>query len=216
MKKIAVILSGCGVFDGSEIHEATLALLNIRKAGASYQCAALDENQFRVSDHKTKTETAEKRNMLTESARIARGNIVKISQINPAGYDAVIFPGGSGATLNFSSFGKDGANAKVNPEIEKLVNAFYDAKKPIGAICIAPVIIARTLASKKVKVSVGNDAQIASAINSWGAEHVNCSASEICFDTANRVVTTPAYMLTDDISEVNAGIEKLVNKILSI
>ncbi len=217
MKKIAVILSGCGVSDGSEIHEATLALLNISSNGAAYQCASINAPQTRVMDHSAKKEMQETRNIMVEAARIARGEIVDISQISPKDYDAVIFPGGFGAALNLCDFGLNGGEGtKVNPAVEKLIKDFHAAKKPIGAICIAPVIVARSLAAYKVKVTIGNDPSTAAAINKWGAEHVNCAAEEICFDPNNLVVTTPAYMLARDIASLNRGVEKLVKKILSL
>lgn len=217
MKKIAVILSGCGKLDGSEIHEATLTLLNIDLNGAKYQCASIDGPQARVMDHLAGKESAEKRNMMVESARIARGAVVKISAISPSDYDAVIFPGGFGAALNLCDFALNGGEGtKVNPAVEKIVLDFHAAKKPIGAICIAPVIVAKVLASKKARVTIGNDAATAAAINKWGAQHVNCSAEEICFDPNNLLVTTPAYMLAQDIASVHRGIEKLVKKILSL
>ncbi len=217
MKKVAVILSGCGVLDGSEIHEATLALLNIAANGAKYQCVSINCPQSRVMDHSTKTPDGGPRNMLVEAARIARGEIIDISVVSPADYDAVIFPGGYGAALNLCDFGMNGGEGtKVNPAVEKLINDFHAARKPIGAICIAPVVIARVLASKKARVTIGSDPATAAAINKWGAEHVNCSAEEICFDSANLLVTTPAYMLAHDIASLNRGIEKLVKKILAI
>jgi len=216
MKKIAVVLSGCGVFDGSEIHEATLSLLYISRGGAEYHCASIDAMQEKTVDHRDNRETGEKRNIMSESARIARGNISCLSQISPKEYDAVIFPGGFGAALNLCSFGKSGADMTVNPEVEKLIKSFHDAKKPIGAICIAPVILAKVLGKHKVKITIGNDAQTATVLNGFGAEHVNCAADEICFDTKNLVVTTPAYMLAKNISVAAKGIEKLVEKILSL
>ncbi len=217
MKKIAVILSGCGVYDGSEIHEATLTLLNISSNGASYQCASISGAQSRVMDHSVKQEMRETRDIIVEAARIARGEIVDISNISPKDYDAVIFPGGHGAALNLCDFGRNGGEGtKVNPAVEKLIKEFHAAKKPIGAICIAPVVVARVLAAHKVKVTIGNDPATASAINKWGAEHVNCAAEEICFDPGNLVVTTPAYMLARDIASLNRGVEKLVKKILSL
>ncbi len=216
MKKIAVVLSGCGVFDGSEIHEATLALLYISRGGAEYQCASIDAMGEKTVDHRDRRETGEKRNIMAESARIARGNISYLSQISPREYDAVIFPGGFGAALNLCSFGKDGAEMTVNPEVEKLIKSFHEAKKPVGAICIAPVILAKVLGKHKVKITIGNDAGTATVLNGFGAEHINCAADEICFDTKNIVVTTPAYMLAKNISEAAKGIEKLVEKILSL
>lgn len=217
MKKVAVILSGCGKLDGSEVHEATLTLLNIDACGAKYQCASIDAAQLRVMDHLSSKESSEKRNMMVESARIARGAVVDAGGISPKDYDALIFPGGFGAALNLCDFGMNGGEGtRVNPVIEKIIRDFHAAKKPIGAICIAPVIVARVLASNKAKVTIGNDAGTAAAINKWGAEHVNCSAEEICFDPNNLLVTTPAYMLAENIAPVNRGIEKLVKKILSL
>ena len=216
MKKIAVILSGCGVCDGSEIHEAVLTLLHLSKNNVTYQCASIDSDQTRVFNHKANVETAEKRNMLVEAARIARGNIVEISQINPKDYDALIFPGGQGAALNLCSFAREHEKMNVRSDVENLILKFHEAKKPIGAICIAPIAVAKALSKFKVNVTIGNDAGAATCIKQWGAEHTNCKADEICYDPKNLVVTTPAYMLGKNIAEIEPGIEKLVKKICSI
>ncbi len=215
-KKIAVMLAGCGVFDGSEIHEATCTLLNIAGQGAAYQCFAPDIKQPAVINHYTRTETAESRNVLAEAARIARGNIKSLAEFNPDQFDAVIFPGGQGIAKNLCDFASKGAGCTVNQEIEKTLNAAYEKQMPIGAICIAPALIARVLGKHGITVTIGNDPQTAAEIEKTGARHQNCEVENACVDHAHKIVTTPAYMLAHSIVEVNEGIRKLVAEILKM
>lgn len=215
--KIAIILSGCGVFDGSEIHEATCTMLNIDKQGAEYQCFAPNETQSKVVNHFThKIEENSERNILVEAARIARGNIKDIRDFNIIDFDAVIFPGGSGAVTNLCNFASKGCACEVNPEVVRVINDCYESQMPIGAICIAPALIAHVLGQHKIVVTIGNDKQVASVIEENGAIHKECKADEIAVDEKHKIVTTPAYMLAKSIKEVDNGIAKLVAEIIRL
>ncbi len=214
-KKIGVVLSGCGVFDGSEIHESVLTLLALDRAGAKVLCMAPDVDQHHVINHLKGEEADEKRNVLVESARIARGNIEDIAGVRADDLDAVIFPGGFGAAKNLCTFAFDGPNATVNPEVERLIKEMFAARKPIGLICIAPAIGAKVLGDSGVELTIGNDAETAAGIEATGAKHVNCSVTETHEDPERKIVSTPAYMLGKGIGEVADGIEKLVRTVVS-
>lgn len=215
-KKIGVVLSGCGVYDGSEIHEAVLILLAIDRNGAQALCMAPDMELAEV-DHLAGQPTGAKRNVLVESARIARGNITDIAKVTAADLDAIIFPGGFGAAKNLCDFAAKGAAAAVQPEVARLLKEMAAAGKPIGAICIAPALIATALGKEYApKVTIGTDAGTAAAINATGSVHLNCPVSEFVVDSKNRIVTTPAYMLAGCISEAADGIEKAVKAVIEM
>jgi enhancing lycopene biosynthesis protein 2 len=214
--RVGVILSGCGVQDGSEIHEATITLLEIARAGAEAVCMAPDAPQVRVVDHLHGKETAETRSMLVESARIARGSIRDIRDVRAAEIDALILPGGYGAATNLSNFASAGEACDLQPEVERLLIEIHAAGKPIGAMCIAPPLVARALARKgiRTRVTIGTDRGTAERVTKMGAEHVDCSAGEIVIDEENRIVSTPAYMLARGIDEAADGIAKLVREVI--
>jgi enhancing lycopene biosynthesis protein 2 len=215
-KKIGVVLSGCGVRDGSEIHEAVLTLLAIDRNGAEAVCMAPDMEVPEVN-HLAMQETGAKRNVLVESARIARGNIRNIKDVKAADLDAVIFPGGFGAAKNLCDFAVKGAAATIQPDVARLVRDMAKAKKPIGAICIAPALIAAILGKEYApSLTIGNDAGTASAINQTGSKHVECPVTEFVVDRENKMVSTPAYMLATRISESAEGIEKAVKAVLDL
>ena len=216
MYKIGVLLSGCGVMDGSEIHEAVITLLALDKEGMEYICIAPDKDQTQVINHITNEPQNEKRNILIESARIARGNIKNLKNIKASDIDALIIPGGFGAACNLSSFAKDGANTQVMPEVENLLKELHKLKKPIGAICIAPNIVAKIFGSENPQITIGTDQSTAQALEQMGAKHINKNADEIVIDTKNLVVTTPAYMLAKGLKEVEIGITKLVKAIVQL
>ena len=216
MKKVGVVLSGCGVRDGSEIHEAVLTLLAIDRQGAEAVCMAPDI-LFPVTDHLTMQDTGEKRNVLVESARIARGNIRNIAEVRASDLDAVVFPGGFGAAKNLCDFAFKGATASVNPEVARLVREMAAAGKPIGAVCIAPALIAATLGKEyHPALTIGTDTGTAAAINATGSSHLDCPVREFVVDKANKIVSTPAYMLAERISEAAEGIEKTVKAVLDL
>ncbi len=211
-KKIGVVLSGSGVYDGSELHEAVCALLSLAREGLKAICIAPDVDQMHVVDHINGETTEERRNVLRESARIARGEIKAIEDINPTNLDALFFPGGFGAAKNLCNFAVKGSECDVNPEVESLVNAMLDSGKPIAAVCIAPALIARIAGKRGIRteVTIGNDPDAADAIEKMGARHINCAINEIAVDSKNRIITGPAYMMTSSITEVAANIEQVV------
>ncbi|MDD5286633.1 MAG: isoprenoid biosynthesis glyoxalase ElbB [Desulfuromonadaceae bacterium] len=216
MKKIGVVLSGCGVRDGSEIHEAVFALLAIDRQGCEAVCMAPDAD-FPVTNHLTMQESGDKRNILVESARIARGNIRDIAEVKAADLDAIIFPGGFGAAKNLCDFAMKGAAAVVHPEVSRLLNEMATAEKPIGAICIAPALIATVLGKKySTTLTIGNDAGTASEIEKTGAKHQECAVTGLVVDAKNKLVSTPAYMLANRISEVYEGIDNCVKAVIEM
>ncbi len=214
MKKIAVLLSGNGVFDGAEIHEATLTLYSIVKNGATYEIFAPNIEQHHVVNHITGEEMPEKRNVLIESARIARGKINDLASFSASDFDALILPGGFGAAKNLSSFAFDGADCKVNLDVEKAIRAMIDQKKPVGALCIAPVIIAKLLG--KVELTIGQDKGTADAVKKLGATHVETTHGEVVIDKKNKIVTTPCYMLDANIAQIGDGANIVVKTILEL
>jgi enhancing lycopene biosynthesis protein 2 len=218
MKKIAVCLSGCGVMDGAEIHESVLTLLAIDQAGAKAICCAPDAPVNGVVNHLTNKPDSSQRNILVESARIARGDIKNIREIKTADIDALIFPGGFGAAKNLCTFATNGAECTVNSDVERLASEMLAAKKPIGAICIAPAMLARILGKKDIhaKLTIGNDAGTAAAIEEMGGQHCNCAVTEFIVDERHNVVSTPAYMLGKGPAEVFEGIRKLVDEVLRL
>lgn len=214
--KIGVLLAGCGVFDGAEIHEATLTLYFLDKAGVEAVVMAPDIEQKDVINHLTGEPMKEKRNVLVESARIARGNIKNIEDVKVEDIDGLIMPGGYGVAKNFSDFLEKGANATVIPQVKRLLVELFKADKPIGAICISPVIVAAALREAKPTITIGSDVDVAKAIEDMGAKHLNCPVSEMVVDEENKIISTPAYMLGRSIKEVAEGIEKLVNEVIRL
>lgn len=214
-KKIAVILAGSGVFDGSEIHEATLTLLYLSEQGADAQCFAPDIEQTHVINHVTQQPSSEKRNVLVESGRIARGNIKDIKELNVNEFEGLIIPGGFGAAKNLSNFAFEGANCTVNGNVLTIAKSFVQANKPIGLICIAPHL-APKIYGRGVICTIGHDENTAAELEKMGAVHQDCKVTEIVEDKANKLLTTPAYMLGKNISEVAVGIKKLVTRLLQL
>ena len=214
MKKFAIVLSGCGVFDGSEIHEATLSMYAIKKQGADYDVFAPDVDQYHVINHITGHQMEETRNVLVESARIARGQIQPLNAFNPSDYDALLFPGGFGAAKNLSTFAFDGSDCSVNGDVEKAITGMHQAGKPIGALCIAPVLLARVLG--KGELTIGQDKGTADAILSMGATHKETGHGEVVFDKENKLFTTPCYMLNANIAQIGDGAENLVKAMMEV
>jgi len=214
--KIAVILSGCGVFDGSEIYETTLTLLHITKNGFSYECLAPNVPQHHVLDHQNGTEMPETRNVLTESARLARGAVKDIAEANIADYAAVILPGGFGAAKNLSNlaYENDVEKLVVEPTTQKFLEAAFAAKLPMGFICISPASVAAVaFKGKGLRLTIGHDAGTIKIIKALGHTHQEANADQIVVDEAHRIVTTPAYMCGQNLAEVELGIAKLVAQV---
>lgn len=221
MTKAAVVLSGCGVYDGTEIHEAVSVLVHLSRLGAEVSCFAPDVDQVHVINHATgKPDAAQSRNVLVESARIARGHIRPLKELKAADFDAVFFPGGFGAAKNLCSFATAGAECEVNQHVERVLKEFREASKPIGMCCIAPVIAARVFGKSAggagCAVTIGEDKSTASAIESMGARHVNKDVTEAYVDGANNLVTTPAYMYNAPVHEVFEGIGHMVDRTLAM
>jgi len=216
MPRFAVVLSGCGRADGTEIHEAVTALLAIDEAGCTYQCFAPDVEQAAVINNLTSQKTEERRNVLVESARIARGDIKPLSEINIADFDCLVFPGGLGAITNWCDFAVSGVNCTVESSVSRVLEAAYKQKKVIGAMCIAPVTIAKVLGKYGITVTIGNDKTVATAITATGAKHENTKVEDACVDKENRVVTTPAYMLAKSVKEVAAGARSMVKAMVNL
>jgi enhancing lycopene biosynthesis protein 2 len=216
MVRVGVVLSGCGVYDGAEIHEATLTLFFLDRAGTEIICMAPNVDQMDVVNHIKGEATGEKRNVLVEASRIARGVIKDIKDVKAGDIDALVFPGGFGAAKNLCNFAVKGADCTVNPGVEKLIKEMHSAKKPIGFICIAPVIAAKVLGSFNPQLTIGNDKGTAEAIEKMGGKHVVSPVENAVVDQKNKIVTTPAYMLGPNISKVALGIEKVINEVLKL
>lgn len=214
--RVGVLFSGCGALDGTEIHEAVLTLLFLDRAGAEAVCAAPDIDQVHVLNHMSSEEMAQRRNVLVESARIARGNIMALKSLKAGHVDALILPGGFGAVKNLSDFALKGPDAAVHPEVGRILREVHAAGKPIGAMCIAPATVAKALSDSSPAVTIGEDRGTAAALETMGAAHHQCHVDEIHVDSRNKVVTTPAYMLGPGIKDVALGIEKLVNQVLAM
>lgn len=212
MKKFAVILCGCGCYDGSEIHESVMTLLAIDRHNCTYDIFAPDADQYHVVNHCTGQATDEHRNMLVEAARIARGQIRPLDQCKVDDYDAIVFPGGFGAAKSLFTYAFEGANCTVREDVAALVRAFHANQKPIGALCIAPVMVAKVLGN--ITITVGNDPSTIEAVNSFGTQHISTQQKEVISDKQNKVFTTPCYMLPARISDIADCAENLIEAIL--
>ena len=215
-KRVAVVLSGCGVYDGAEVYEAVLTLLHLSQAGAQVQCFAPDMPQLHVVNHLTgEVAAGETRNVLVEAARVVRGQIKPVTEARVEDFDALIVPGGFGAAKNLSDFSINGAAMTVQKDFLAFAQAMHAAKKPIGLICIAPTMAA-AICGAGTKTTIGNDADTAAAVNATGAQHCPCVVQDTCIDREKKLVTTPAYMLAHSIAEANTGIGKLVAEVLAL
>ena len=217
MVRIGVVLSGCGFLDGAEISESVLTLLALDRAGAEVRCTAPNIPQHHVVNHLTGEESAGvERNVLVEAARIARGRIEDVAGVRGDDLDGLILPGGFGAAKNLCNFAVAGAAAEVHPEVARLVREIVEAQKPLGAICIAPALVAAVLrdSGAQVELTIGSDADTAAALEAMGVRHTDCAQDEICVDRAHNIVSTPAYMFEGGLARVAAGIDQLVSEVL--
>ncbi|MBC8948573.1 MULTISPECIES: isoprenoid biosynthesis glyoxalase ElbB [Xenorhabdus] len=215
MKSVAIILSGCGVYDGSEIHESVLTMLSLSRLGAEVSFFSPDEIQHHVINHLNGEEKQESRYIMEESARITRGNIQPLSKVNIDELDALIIPGGFGVAKNLCNFAFKGSDCEINKELLSIVQNMHQQGKPMGFICIAPVMVSKIL-GKPIKVTIGNDPETAAQIARMGGVHVECPVDDIVIDFENKIVTTPAYMLAESLAQAEKGIDKLVRKILEM
>lgn len=213
MKKVGVVLSGCGVYDGTEIHESVLTLLALAKQGAEAVCFAPDKNQVDVINHLSGEPMSETRNVLIEAARIARGNIFPLAQANADELDALIVPGGFGAAKNLSTFASEGSECHVDSALQALAQRMHALGKPLGFMCIAPAMLPKIF-DFPLRLTIGTDIDTAEVIEEMGGEHVPCPVDDIVVDEDNKIVTTPAYMVAQNIAEAATGIDKLVDRVL--
>lgn len=213
MKKFAVILSGCGVYDGAEIHESVLTLLAIAQNGAAYSIFAPDMNQYHVINHYTGQPTAEQRNVLVESARIARGKIESLDKIDLRDFDALIFPGGFGVAKNLCNYAFEGAHCIVEPEVTKLLREAVSLRKPIGALCISPVLLAKVLGD--VTITVGPDEGDAANVSEMGAKHMVTKHGDVIVDEKHRLYSTPCYQLESTIVQIAEGANAIIKAMLA-
>ncbi|MDP2560839.1 isoprenoid biosynthesis glyoxalase ElbB [Psychrobium sp. 1_MG-2023] len=216
MKNIAVILSGSGVFDGAELHESVLTLLALAKAGVSYQCFAPNINQLHVVNHLTgEVSEGEQRNVLVEAARIARGDIQDLAQLDAKNFSALVVPGGFGAAKNLSDFAVNGSGCAVEANVLVAAKQFADLKKPAAYLCIAPALLPQIYGAD-IEFTIGNDKETADAIMQMGGKHINCAVDSFVYDQHHRVLTTPAYMLGQNIAEIAVGIEATINELVGL
>lgn len=216
-KKVGVILSGCGVFDGAEIHESVITMLALDRAGAEMLICAPDREQMHVINHHTgQVAEGESRNVRVESARIARGPVADVTEVDAGELDALILPGGFGAAKNLCTFAVAGADCEIDPGVAALVREVHAQGKPIAAVCIAPAVLAKALGDEGPELTIGTDAGTAGALESMGATHVACPVTEFVVDRERKLVTSPAYMLAGSISEAAEGIEKTVRALMEM
>jgi enhancing lycopene biosynthesis protein 2 len=212
MKKFAIILAGCGVYDGAEIHEAVMTMYAVMKNGAEYQLFAPDITQHHVVNHLTGNEMPETRNVLVESARIARGKIKPLASLDMRNFDAVILPGGFGVAKNLCSFAFQGADCEVNPQVSKVIRDAVSLRKPVGALCISPVILANLL--DEVEITIGDDAVTVEAVQKMGAKHITTTHGQVVTDRKHKVFTTACYMLDATILQIAEGADNIVKAML--
>jgi len=216
-KKIGVILSGCGVYDGAEIHESVVTLLAIDRNGAEAVMCAPNIDQLHVINHLTgEVDEGATRNVLVESARIARGEIRDVTEVSADELDALILPGGFGAAKNLCDFAVNGPDCKVDAGVAALVRAVHEQGKPVAAVCIAPALLAKVLGDEGPELTIGNDPDTAGAMATMGAAHVECPVTEFVIDRDRKLVSSPAYMLAQNISEAAEGIERTVAALIEM
>ncbi len=217
MPKIGVLLSGCGVYDGSEIHEAVLTLLELDKRNCEIVMVAPDKTQMHVVNHLTgEVMPGEERNVLVESARIARGAITNIDSLNPTELDALVLPGGFGAAKNLCDFAVAGVDSSVDPAVARLLKTVHEMGKPIAAICISPAVVAGALGEINPELTIGNDKATAQALEAMGAMHFQCPVEGFHVDKKNKLISTPAYMLGKRISDVHTGISNMIDALMEL
>jgi len=214
MKKFAVVLAGCGVYDGAEIHEAVLTLLAIKKQGAEYTIFAPDIDQHHVVNHTTGEEMPESRNVLIEAARIARGNIQDLKTYNVDDFDAIIFPGGFGVAKNLCDFAFNGADCDIKDDVAEAIQKTINQNKPVGALCISPALLAKVLGD--VKITIGQDAGTIEQLEKLGAKHINTDHGEVITDERYKIFTTPCYMLDAEITHIEEGASNIVREMLEV
>ena len=214
MKKFAFILAGCGGLDGSEIHETLYSFLAVKQQGCEYVCFAEDKKQFVVKNYINNSDMIEERNVLKESARLTRRNIKPIEELNVNDFDILFFPGGMGSAMNISTYAINGENYDVSTKVQKIINDFKNVNKPICAVCIAPMILAKTL--QDIKLTTGNDSKTKSIIETNGNKYIETNSGNICIDEKNKIITSPCFMSTTDISVIYKEVYKVVENAIRL
>ena len=217
MLKIGVLFSGCGVYDGAEIQEAVLAMLEIDRMGAEAVCIGIDAPQHHVVNHLNGEEMTESRNMMVEAARIARGNMIAIQEVVPADLDALVIPGGFGSAKNFTTWAFDGPNASIRPDVKLLLVNLVNIGKPIVALCVSPIVLAKAFEGSAIHASMTIGSKHAASpyeiagfeagLQQTGAETADCSLGSVHIDQENKLITAPCYMMEARISEIHANIQ---------
>jgi enhancing lycopene biosynthesis protein 2 len=216
-KRVALILAGCGHLDGSEIRETISSLLALDQAGAQVTIFAPNQKQKDVMNHYDQTSQEQERNIFEEASRLARGDIHELKELTVDNFDALMIPGGFGVAKNLCTFAFEGSNSQVLPAIESIIQEFHQHRKPIGAVCIAPALIAKALEGRGISVTIGKHPETAKEIEKTGASHHSCEVSEIHVDENNKIVTSPAYMYDNaDLKDVFKGISSCVQKMLEM
>ncbi len=212
MKNFAIILAGCGVYDGSEIHEAVMTMYAVTKNGAEYRIFAPDIAQHHVVNHLTGAEMPETRNVLVESARIARGKIQPLNKLDLRDFDALIFPGGFGVAKNLCSYAFKGADCDVLPQVAKVLRDAMSKCKPIGALCISPVLLAKIVGH--ATITVGPDEADAANVRAMGATHIATQHGDVVYDEKHRLFSTPCYQLESNLVQIADDADSIVKEML--
>lgn len=212
--KFAIVLSGCGVYDGAEIHEATMTMLAVESKGCQYEMFAPNINQYHVINHLTGDVMDESRNVLVEAARIARGNIRALSEYSAKEFDGIIFPGGFGVAKNLCSYAIDGTEMRIDKIVAGAVRETHSLKKPIGALCISPIMIAALIPG--AEVTLGSDTKFNGEVSNLGGKHKTTQNRQVVVDTINRIVTTPCYMNDATITDIARGAELVVKEMIAL
>ena len=214
MKKFAFILAGCGGLDGSEVHEALYSFLAVKQQGCEYVCFAEDKKQFVVKNYINNSDMIEERNVLKESARLTRKNIKPLEELNVNDFDVLFFPGGMGSAMNISTYAINGEDYDVSVKVQEVINNFKTANKPICAVCIAPMILAKTLTN--IKITTGNDTKTANVIKANSNEYIKTNSGDICIDENNKIITSPCFMSTTNISVIYEEVYKVVENAIRL
>ena len=213
-KRVGVLLAGCGVYDGAEIHESVLTLLSLQRRGAEAVITAPNKDQAQVINHVTGEVMNETRNVLVEAARIARGKITDLADVAADDLDALVLPGGFGAAKNLCNFAFEGTGMEVDADVARLIAAMREQNKPIGFICISPTIAARLIPG--VTLTMGATCDASEAAEALGANHTVTTVAGTVVDAEHKVVSTGAYMMGPWVADVAQGIDKLVGEVLDL
>ncbi len=224
--KIGVLLSGNGVYDGSEIHESVLTLLAIDENRGQALCFAPNINQHHVVNHLSGNEMNEQRNVLIEAARIARGAITDLAEVTSASLDALVVPGGFGAAKNLTKWAFSGPEGEINQQVKRIITEMVQSKKPIVGLCMGPTVIAKALEDTGLKqhLTVGTTKEtspyeidaISAGMEKIGAVVEMKTIKEISIDVENRIISAPCYMMEGSITDVRDNIKQAIDELFEM